>query len=53
MRSRGVFRGYSLTPWLGWEDSNSQMSLSHGAICIGLFPASAKSLWYEMFWKTK
>ena len=26
------------------------MSLSPGAICIGLFPASAKSLWYEMFW---
>jgi hypothetical protein len=26
---------------------------SPGAICIGLFPASAKSLWYEMFWKTK
>ena len=23
------------------------------AIFIGLFPASTKSLWYEMFWKTK
>jgi hypothetical protein len=35
------------TVWLGILDSNSQMSLYPGAVCIGLFPPSAKSLWYE------